>query len=317
MHGISDLRPIGIGEILDRAIATYVRWFVPLFIIVALTAIPVALAQFAVQPGNVNIVADFSKIAALPPGDTAGMTRIVKEMSAHSTPAGAVVLFVLASFVLFAFSRTALIQFAAGILDGAPIAIGAAYRAALPRWFPQIIVAFAFAAIAVMGFFGVFIVAFVVTLAIAALALASRLVAVVVGVPIGIAAFSAFVCAYALIYIAWQMATVTVAVEDANPIGAIGRGLRRALDRTLIRRTLFSALSLILIDLFGSVAFLVVGALLVGLTHVTILEAFVTAFGWILIDGVRSLFMLVYTRDVRVRREGLDLLVAAEAPAPA
>jgi hypothetical protein len=43
----------------------------------------------------------------------------------------------------------------------------------------------------------------------------------------------------------------------------------------------------------------------------------VSAIGQIVIAGVLGVFMVVYARDVRLRREGYDLLRAASEPAPA
>ena len=122
---------------------------------------------------------------------------------------------------------------------------------------------------------------------------------------------------FALVNVAFELSSVSVALEENNPIRAMGNGWRRAFDRALRRRTIGVALAYAAVELVGSTALLAVSALLQALTHVALLQAVVSAIGQIVIAGVLGVFMVVYARDVRLRREGYDLLRAASEPAPA
>jgi hypothetical protein len=313
----SDVRPSAIGEILDRAIATYVRRFVPLFVILALIGVPVGIFGALASPGLTHVFQMFNQISALPPGDLAGRTKVLNDFNRAAAPGGLLALFYLLEFAFYPLARTALVIFAAQTLDGAAPTVGTAYRAALARWLPQLAVGIAFVAIGT-----VFAIVFAVTgafvaLAVFAVALLSRIAGIVAGVALGIAVVAAVIVVVAMTYTAWLMASVSVSIEDPNPVRAVGRGLRRTFDRPLLRRTLGVALAVVAIDWFGSLALLTFSAAVEYFTHVTLLYAIVTACAAILLDGVRTIFVLIYMRDVKLRREGTDLLLAAAAPSPA
>jgi hypothetical protein len=218
---------------------------------------------------------------------------------------------------VYPLARTAVIVFAAGTIDGGAPTIGSAYRTALSRWLPQIVVAIAF-----VGFAIVIGIGFAITGGIAALAIfGARAVSagagIVVAIVLVLALLALAIAVVAMGYIAWLMSSVSVAVEDPNPVRAIGRGLRRTLDRPLIKRTFAVALAVAALDWFGSIAIVSFAGLIEVVTHFTLLYGIIAACAGILLDGLRTVFVLFYMRDVTVRREGSDLLLAAAAPAPA
>jgi hypothetical protein len=310
-------RPSSIGEILDRAIATYVRRFVPLFVILALIAIPAGLVGVAGQPSLTHMIAVINQLSALPPGDTIARARIMHDLNGSLAPSGWLGLIYLVELIVYPLGRTALIAFAAETLDGAAPTIVSAYRTAFRRWLPQVVVTIAFLGIALVIFIGLGFAGGVAALAIFAVGLLSRIAAIVIGVVAGLACFALLIAGVALGYIAWLMASVSVAVEDPNPIRAIGRGLRRTFDRTLFKRTLAVALAVVALDSFGSLAILSFAGLAEYFTHFVLVYGIIAVCAGILLDGLRTLFVLLYMRDVQLRREGSDLLLAAAAPSPA
>jgi hypothetical protein len=311
----TDARPSSIGEILDRAIATYVRRFVPLFAILAFIAIPAGILAAFTSPSFTHLIETFNQIAALPPGDTIGRTRALEAFN-HSAaaPGGIVALFYLVEFIFYPLARTAMIVFGAQTLDGETPTIGSAYRAALQRWLPQLVVGLAFIGIGLVLGVVFIITGALATLAVVVVGLVSRLAAIVAGSLIALVVLAAVIVIVALVYIAWLMAGVSVAIEDPNPVRAIGRGLRRTLDRPLLKRTLGVALAVVALDWFGSIAIISFAGLVEYLTHAMLLYGILAACAGILLDGVRTIFVLIYMRDVQLRREGSDLLLAAAAP---
>jgi len=307
-------RPSSIGEILDRAIVTYVRRAVPLFVILALVAIPAGIVGAAAQPSFAHIINTIGQLSALPPSDTIGRARVMHDLDRYVAPSGWMMLFYLVEFVIYPLSRTALIVFAAHFLDGAAPTIAAAYRLALRRWIPQLIVSIAFIGIALVLGTALVVAGGAAALAVFVAGLLSRAAAIVAGALVALVVIAAVVVVVALTYIAWLMASVSVAIEDGNPVRAVGRGLRRTLDRPLLRRTLAVALAVVALDWFGSLAILAFAALTQYFTHVMLLYAVVAACAGILLDGLRTVFVLIYMRDVQLRREGSDLLLAAAAP---
>lgn len=311
-----DARPKTIGEILDRAITADVRAFVPLFVIAASAVIPTLVLELALLPGFARI---FDSATPIVPGagTAADNERILRSFGQNAN-GGAIALIVLAFLTLYTLANSTMLAFAAARLDGAPIGVAGAYRAAFPRWLPQIVVAVAYVAFAFVAVIGFALLVFVLALIGGAVYALSHPTGIVAGIILGVVAFAAFVIVYALLYIAWQMSAVSVVTEDAHAIRAIGRGLRRALDRGLLRRSLLVAIALLAIDVFGAVVFLAFGALAASLVHVPFVAGTVSSIGGIALWGLRALFVLVYARDVRVRREGADLLAAtADTLAPA
>jgi hypothetical protein len=313
----TDARPSSIGEILDRAISTYVRRFVPLFVILALFAIPAGIIGAFSSPGITHLVEAFNQMAALPPADAIGRARVMQEFNRSAPPTGWLAIFYLLELLVYPLARTAMIAFAAETLDGASPTIGGAYRHALQRWLPQVVVVLAFIGIGLVVGVGFGLAGGVLVLAVFAVALLSRIAAIVVGVGLGLLVFAVIVAVVAMGYTAWLMAGVSVAVEDGNPVRAIGRGLRRTLDRPLLKRTFAVALAVVALDWFGSVAIISFAGLIEYFTHLTLLYGIIAACAGILLDGLRSVFVLLYMRDIALRREGSDLLLAAAAPAPA
>jgi hypothetical protein len=301
---------------LDRAIATYVRRLVPLFAILALIAIPAGILGAYASPGFSHIVDTLNRISTLAPGDTLGRARVLGELNRYAAPGGWVGLFYLFELLLYPLARTALIVFAAQTLDGAAPTIASAYREAVRRWLPQVIVAIAFAGFAIVLGLGFAIFGALAALALIAIGLLSRPAAIGAGVLLAPAVFAVLVAIVALAYTAWLMASVSVALEDGNPVRAIGSGMRRTFDRPLLRRTLGVALAVVALDAFGSLAIVSFAGLVEYFTRVTLLYAVIAASAGILLDGLRTIFVLLYMRDVQLRREGSDLLLAATAPAP-
>jgi hypothetical protein len=311
----SDARPSSIGEILDRAIATYVRGFLPLFVILAVVAVPVALVQAIAQPGVSHSLDLFSQLMKLPPGDVAGRTQILGQIQrGGAAPTGPVVLMYLVQFFFVPLANTALIVFVAHSVDGIAVSVGGAYRIALTRWVPQLAVAFGFLGIAIVTGIAVFIVTIVVVLAIGGVALFSKGAAVVVGIVLALAYVAVMIVTIALGNVAWLMSSISVVLEEPNPVRAIGRGLRRTLDRALLKRTIAAALAVIAVDCFGTLALLAAGGAVLLLVRVEVIYSVIAACGGIVIGGLCTVFILFYMRDVQLRREGSDLLLAANAP---
>jgi hypothetical protein len=312
-----DARPLTVGEILDRAISTYVRRCLPLFVILAITFVPVALIQLAALPGFTHMNDLFAQMNRLPPQDVADRNRLFGEAFRSFNFGAVFAMFVLGPVVLFPLSRNAVIAFTDAALDGVPTSIGAAYRVSFARWLPQIVTGVGyfviFCVVAVMICLVLFVVIAVLAFAIGVRNSTAIGVTVIV---LLIPSVAAMLLGFALINVAFELASISVALEEPNPVRAIGTGWRRAFDRALLRRTIGVAAAYLAVETLGMGALFAAGALLQSLAHVMVLQTIVSAIGQIFISGVLLVFMIVYARDVRLRREGLDLLHAASAPSP-
>ena len=67
----------------------------------------------------------------------------------------------------------------------------------------------------------------------------------------------------------------------------------------------------------ASLLFAAVGLILAALTHVPPVSFAILGLGQILVEGLLAVFVVVYATDIRVRREGLDLVAMTGSPASA
>jgi hypothetical protein len=307
---------MSVGEILDRAISTFVRRFIPVFAIIAIAAIPTALLQLTAEPALAHLNDLVGQLSRLPPGDTYGRNHLLLYGFSDVNFGSIAAVFLIGPIVLYPFARTALIVYANAAVAGVPVTIAAAFRPALARWLPQNIVALTFVVFGTVAFV-VIVVFLAVLLLLITVAAGGRNAIVGTGaIIVGVPCLFAAIVAYALLNVAWELASISVAIEDPNPFRAIGHGLRRTFDRQLRRRTLGVALAYVAIELIGTAALAGAGALLATLTHVRVVNDLATAIAQIVIIGVLAMFMVAYARDVRLRREGLDLLLAARDGTP-
>ena len=80
------------------------------------------------------------------------------------------------------------------------------------------------------------------------------------------------------------------------------------------RRTIVGGLVVFVVSEVGALPLVAVGATVTALTHVDVLYYAIVGLGTVLLEGIVAAFVVVYAVDVRVRREGFDI-IAAEPPA--
>jgi uncharacterized BrkB/YihY/UPF0761 family membrane protein len=311
-----DLRPLGIGEILDRAVTLFLRRFAVLVLILALVAIPVAILQYAAAPSTTGMIADLQRALSLPPGHSAEQAAILRNISQKNNVGAWGAGLILGSAILGLLATTACIIGAAQAYAGKLPSVREVYREALRRWLAQV-----FAMVIFIGFGLVLTVLFsivvlVVALAIGALAHVSRIGGTIVGVPIVLLAVLTLVGCVVCLYFSAQMTVVAIALEDPNPIRGIAHGLRRTLSPAIFGRSVLVATIVFAVSLIGSLLLISLAAALTAATHIGALYPIVTVIGGVALNALVTTFIVVYAVDVRVRREGYDLSVAAEAASP-
>ncbi len=138
-------------------------------------------------------------------------------------------------------------------------------------------------------------------------------IVIVVGIIGGIIVIGAFAIVASWVYMTYQLASVAVVTETANPIEAIGTALRRGFARGIRWRTVAGGLVVFIVSEAGAIPLLGVAAAVTMLTHVNLLYFAVAGVGSVLLEAVVAAFVVVYAVDVRVRREGFDI-IATEPP---
>jgi hypothetical protein len=310
----TELRPYGAGELLDRAVTLFVRQFVPIVVVLALAIVPLTALQAYASPESARVFSDLGKV--LTAGSTAAQRDAMNAMSLHQGNSGLIVAFVFLGLFVRLLMWGAVIALIASAYAGARSTIAEAYRIGLRRWLPQIVVGFAFAVIAVLVAIPLFILYFVVILAVVAAA-ALKVLAATVAVAFigGLAVLAAFVIVFSWVFMAYELATFTVVTETSNPIEAVGTAVRRGLARGMRWRTVVGGLVLLLVSQAGSIPLIVLGAFASAATHIDVLYYAILGAGSVLLEGLVATFVVVYAVDVRVRREGWDIIAAETPPA--
>ncbi len=302
-------RPLHLGEILDRAVTVSVQRFPMLIALVAVLSVPLAILQsFSVNPLNQYIAA----IQAAAKGGKTDTAAILNSIPKSGPFDYAIVLIALLITPLMIGVVTLAI---ARALDGESLTIGGIYRSALRRlpsmlgtgavWFLIFVaVIFVFSIV-----FGLIIFTVVRTKGVAVpdqggivASLLIGLVALVISVPLG-------ALGYALAIVSFASAVL----ETGNPFVAIGRSFARIFARREFLRSIVVSLALFAVTLATSLLGLVVGGLVFALTkwfasYVVIAQLF-SSIGVIFSTATATIYYL----DVRLRREGSDLMATSAA----
>jgi hypothetical protein len=311
----TELRPLGAGELLDRAVTLYVRRFGLIVAVLAAVVAPLMIVDAIVSPNSAGVWGDFAKVMSAS-GNSRATAEAVAEMNRHSTGGGLVALVVVLSTLARLMMFSAVVAVVAAAYAGSATTFGNAYRLAARLWLPQLVVALAYLGIAMVALIPLMIVYVVAVFIIALLAIGgAKILAVVIGIIGGFIVLGLFACVGSWLYMAYQLSAVAVVTEGANPPTAIGAGLRRALGKQTRWRTLAAGLTVIAMSLGGSMLILAASATASGALHQPRLYFAILGAGNVLLEGLIAVFVVVYAVDVRVRREGLDLFADSQPAA--
>ena len=304
---------MGAGELLDRAVTLFVRDFVPIVAVLAAVIVPMIVLQALVAPKSGQVFTDLGRV--LSAAGNRGATEAAT--AALSRDGGSSAL----TFVLFVVGTvgrllmwSAIISLIATAYAGSRITFGQAYHVGLRRWLAQIIVGLAFFVLGLVTAVPLLIAYVLVAILIIVLAgLNQSIAAIAVGVVGGLLVVSGFAIFLSWVFMIYELAAVAVVTETANPIEAIGTGLRRGFARGTRVRTIVGGLVVFVVSEVGSLPLVAIAATLTALTHVDMVYFAVLGVGSVLLEGIVAAFVVVFAVDMRVRREGFDI-IAAESP---
>ncbi|TMC25998.1 MAG: hypothetical protein E6J19_06700 [Chloroflexi bacterium] len=288
------LRPLGVGDIIDRVLRMY-RQRPVLFL--TLSAIPNLIGVLIAQGARLvwpNAFLDFDQFAFLNDPN-----RMLAQLQAQQGRSGDTIVG-LVSVIPQSLGIAALTYAAANMYLGRPVAIGAAFRAALAD-VPRLILTLF---VLVIVLFGIWFAAIFV----------STLPAVIsgIGILIILVFFAVAVLPFFLLASFALVPTVS-ALEDAGPIHSMRRSLQLiAGSRWRIIGLLVLLLVLeIVLGVVLSTVFL--GAFLTQSTAGRVAAVLVGAAGTIAWEPLPWATLALFYYDMRVRKEALDLQLAAEA----
>ena len=292
----------------------FVRQFVPIVIVVALTLVPVTVLEAFASPHSGRAWSDLASMIGSA-GDPAASRQAAQQLQDINGNTALALLTSLIALVVRPLMWSAIVAVVAGAYAGSRVTVAQAYAVGMRCWLSQIVVGLAFAVMALVALVPVIIAYVLVVLVVAALAALHLTAATIaVGVLFGLAVLAAFAIVGSWVLMAYELATVAVVTEDANPVTAISIALRRAFAPGMKRRTVVGGLVVFAISWVGTIPIFGLGTLVQAITHVDVLYFAIFGTGSVLLEGVVAAFIIVFAIDIRVRREGLDILSAA-APA--
>jgi hypothetical protein len=312
---LPSLRPLGLGELLDRAVALCVNNFVPLSLIFLVYAIPLGLVQYFATKDVTSFLQVFTDaVGAQGSGAKAGDPTALQRALAAAPPLnGWYPLLIALVFFAGPLPTAALIEATSARYMNRSSGFAEAYGVALARWAPllgiNVLYLLAGAILYVAVVLGAVALALGLVYVTAALHWLGIAILVVIGVTVTVAGLAFFVVAA----LALQISYFTCVVEREGPVTSFGRGIRRVfvgvgLKRSLLVGVAFFAIAIAIgiVSAIGEAAiFAALRNTAVGAAYSTIVRIATAAF--------TTAFLAIFYFDLRVREEGLDLQLAAQA----
>ena len=298
-----ELRPLGFGEIFDRAVTLYIRNFIPFAAIVMVLVLPLAILQYyldrAAQPQFDAILKDTDQSRSRGAVKYSQYVRI----AGHNRPNGR--------------------HGAFGVFDLAVLAQrrGRRRRAALPqparrlprvlsvvlqRWSQILALMFVELLVLVGWYVAAILVIVAVFFVVVALSAASAAFAFWFGFIGFVIVFVAMVPILAPLFVALTFAMYATVIEESPVIASLLQGFARVFNRGEFWRALLFAIATGAVVAGASTAFSVLG-MLAAFAHLPSVEAIIESLSRAVIGPFGVVLLAIYYFDVRIRREGFDL----------
>jgi hypothetical protein len=303
-----ELRPLGFGEIFDRAVTLYIRNFIPFAAIVGVFIVPLAILEYIVDLSSQPQFDAMFQIFTHP--ESATTAHIPQAF--NSPPAViALVLLLVVTYAIWPFALNAVAVGVARLYRNRPVEFRACYEAVLHRW-PQIL---GMIGIDLLVFLGWYLIAVVVIVVCAVLIgiffAAAPGVAFGFGVIFGLIGFLVLLPSLAPLLVALMFSMYAVVIEERPVIESLVLGFSRVFNRAEFWRALLFALAVFAVMLGASAIFSFI-ALVAAFAHMPLLEATIDSISRAVITPFAVILLAIYYFDVRIRREAFDLEASLE-----
>ena len=310
-----DLRPLSIGELLDRAFSIAFKNILPFSAIVLVVIVPgVALSYYATSGPLAAFNDQLEKIS-----QTAGSSAPPDPMQLLSLEASMVPYFgilMLYGLLVVPLANAAVVTGISRAYLRLPVRFTECYREAIGRWGWLVLLGLLWLAATMGATFVAFVPLIFLTFAIGLLVTALGAFGAVIAIILGIAFGLAFMALVLLLYLSAAFSFVAAVIEHLPPAFAFRSGFQRVFGEGQLWRSLGIAAALFGIFVGFEIIGSVVG-LLAGQAHdialISVVNGIFEAFLYPFLFAV----VAVCYYDVRIRREGFDLqMLAAQLGAP-
>jgi hypothetical protein len=305
----TELRPLGAGELLDRAVTLFVRRFVPIVIVLAIAIIPLMIVQALISPNAADMMTNLGSIFTAA-SNPAGATKASAAIERYNSSLPGIIGFSFIAAVVRLLMWSAIVAVIAAAYTSDRVTTPRdAYVIGANCWPAQLLVGLAFMVGGGVCAVPLFVVYFVIVIIVIGLAAANLgIAAAIFGVIAGIALLAAAAVFGSFVFMTYELAATFVVTESPNAIAAIQTAIRRVSSRATFWRTVVAGLVVFAITQGLALPVAFIAGFLSAITHVSALYYAILGTGTIVLDGLVASFVVVYATDVRIRREGLDLI---------
>lgn len=298
-----DLRPLGFGEIFDRAVTLYVRNFVAFVAIVMVLVLPLAVLQYVVDLGSQPQFDAMMRVLANPSAARAQPFPTIFDSPQALAATGILLLF---SFAIWPFALNAVAVGVASLYNGRRVDFRACYRVVLARWL-QILGVIGIEFIVFLGWYAaVVLLAVAVVVVVMVLGAALPVLGPIVGLLAILLVLAVMVPPIAPLVVAFTFGMYAVVIEELGVVAALKLGFARVFNRQEFWRAVLFAVAVCAIGLGASTMFAVLG-MVAAIFHLPVLQAVIQSLPMATISPLAVVILAVYYFDVRIRREAFDL----------
>jgi hypothetical protein len=301
-----ELRPLGFGEIFDRAITLYIRNFLPFAAIVAVLIVPLAILQYVL---DLSSQPEFDAMLRILMHPKLAPTTPIPSIFTSPLTIVAFALLIFATYAVWPFALNAVAVGVARVYRSRPVEFRACYEIVLRRWL-QIA---AMIGIDLLILLCWYVVVFMLVVIFAAVLSFFALGAgpVFVGVLIGLIGFLVLLPSLAPILVVLTFAMYSTVIERRPVIESVGLGFERVFNRAEFWRAVLFSLAAFAVMLAGSTIFGFIG-IIAALAHLPLLQALIESLARAVITPFAVVLLAIYYFDVRIRREAFDLETSLE-----
>ena len=307
-----NLRPMSIGEILDRAFTVYFKNALVLTATLIVVLVPMLVLNYLGQRDllglDLTMIADTMKNPKAPPPPP----DLNQMMDVYTRSLPFIGLSVLLATFALPFANSAVIAGISRSYLGQRVRFVDCYRDALARWPHLLILAVLWIVALIAAYIALVIVIFIVAIAGAAIVqMAPQAVGIVAAVLVIPAAFW-FLISILQVYLAWALSFAAVTIEHVDPVHAFGSGFSRVFGGGAYWRSVGVAAAIAgIVFVFELIVGGAIAALYFWLKMpVGSAPLALAGFGGVvsaIITPVSFAIVAMYYYDIRIRREGFDL----------
>jgi hypothetical protein len=305
---LMELRPLGFGEIFDRAVTLYIRNFVPFVAIVAVLVVPTAIVQYLLDLASQPEFDAYFRILTAP-----GTFRTQPVPTIFTSPSGVIAFVVLLvlTYAVWPFALNAVAVGVARLYRSRPVEFRPCYAVVLERWLPILgIMGLSF--LVFLGWYvSAILVAVIFALIIAAFIAAVGTAGFFLGFIGGALAVLLLFPSLAPLLVALTFSMYGVVIEERPIMDSLALGFARVFNRAEFWRALLFAVAVGAVVVAGSTIFSIVGVI-AAFAHLALLQAAIESLSRAVITPFAVVLLAIYYFDVRIRREGLDLETSIE-----